>query len=512
MRAIKLILVLVGLCLALSPFLLLIILGFYEIVQSDYLLYWFLGSSTCLALAWLIWATIARPPKASRHANELDQALIVAESYWNSRDYEAWNKVRQTALNYERQGITLEDENELFMAFIELTNLVAQHYKPNIKDPVLEITFSDLLLVLENACNELRTKVVESIPLHHLITLGDMLRARHATSFANKAFTAYRLIRTVSNPIGAIIAEAQGFLSKRAIDDVVTYSQSWLLARSLEGVGKHLINLYSGNAVGLLNLAPREHAIVAHSSPLNILLFGQTNAGKSSLVNALFGDLVAPTLPIPYTDHTLVYEKIIDPIGKLYIFDTQGYGQSKTSLGAQEEIKRLLPQTDLLILVTPANEASRRIDAQMLKMLDLQKLETAPPLLIALTKIDKLRPLKEWNPPYDLSRPTHGSKGATIREATLTVAEDLNVPPESVVPIMLRSEDSAYNVDILLLLMAELLPEAKCSMLRRAIKKYKEQQYWENLKSSFANSGRIAISCSLDYATRRIRDIIDIAR
>ena len=67
-------------------------------------------------------------------------------------------------------------------------------------------------------------------------------------------------------------------------------------------------------------------------------------------------------------------------------------------------------------------------------------------MVVALTHIDQLRPLAEWDPPYDLAHPA-GSKAQNIRDAIQAVEHDLRLTPEQVVtPVCLRP-DRLYNIE-----------------------------------------------------------------
>ena len=75
----------------------------------------------------------------------------------------------------------------------------------------------------------------------------------------------------------------------------------------IEEVGREAINLYSGRLPAdldeLMAEKPDEVAPQAPaSSPLRILIGGKVNAGKSSLVNALCGEVVAAVDVLPAGD------------------------------------------------------------------------------------------------------------------------------------------------------------------------------------------------------------------
>ena len=86
---------------------------------------------------------------------------------------------------------------------------------------------------------------------------------------------------------------------------------------------------------------------------IHIAVFGKTNAGKSSLINALAGQEVSIVSPLPGTTTDPVEKAIeIFPIGPCVLIDTAGLGDD-TALGAArvERTLRVLDKTDLAVLV-----------------------------------------------------------------------------------------------------------------------------------------------------------------
>ncbi len=81
-------------------------------------------------------------------------------------------------------------------------------------------------------------------------------------------------------------------------------------------------------------------------------------------------------------------------------------------------------------------------------------------MIAALTQIDRLRPLQEWNPPYRLD-PAEGMKAEQIANAVEAVAADLDLPPGDVIPVCLLPE-RMYNVEEALVpAMLDRLPAAQ---------------------------------------------------
>ena len=89
-----------------------------------------------------------------------------------------------------------------------------------------------------------------------------------------------------------------------------------------------------------------------------------------------------------------------------------------------------------------------------------------PPVLLALTHVDELRPATEWTPPYDIVAPA-GPKARAIRAAMDAVARALDVPADAIVPVAMPPGREPYNLDALWARIAVELDEAKLVQLDR---------------------------------------------
>ncbi|HNP25583.1 MAG TPA: GTP-binding protein HSR1, partial [Nitrosomonas sp.] len=112
-----------------------------------------------------------------------------------------------------------------------------------------------------------------------------------------------------------------------------------------------------------------------------------------------------------------------------------------------------------------------------------------PPLLVAASHIDRLRPAAEWNPPYDLTNPQN-TKAANISAAVQAIAADLAVPIEHVIPVCLM-ENHAYNVgDALWAAILNCQEEAVRIRLLRCLDEKKKKENWTLLRRQMINAGR----------------------
>ncbi len=113
----------------------------------------------------------------------------------------------------------------------------------------------------------------------------------------------------------------------------------------------------------------------------------------------------------------------------------------------------------------------------------------SPPLLVAVSHIDLLRPPREWQPPYDLVNP-QGPKAVNIRAAVAAIAEDLAVPVAEVIPVCL-AEGRVYNVeDSLWVTLLQRQVAADKVRLLRCLDARKRAEDWPLLRRQLAGAGR----------------------
>ncbi|MBQ9693534.1 MAG: [Kiritimatiellae bacterium] len=126
---------------------------------------------------------------------------------------------------------------------------------------------------------------------------------------------------------------------------------------------------------------------VPKAQHLTLVLAGQTNAGKSSLLNLIAGQDVAITSPIAGTT-TDVVEKAMElrPFGPVLWLDTGGWDDD-TALGAarKEKTQRALARADIVIGVAVATQAP---DSQLLHVIR----EGKKPVIVVVTHADEVAP------------------------------------------------------------------------------------------------------------------------
>ncbi len=127
---------------------------------------------------------------------------------------------------------------------------------------------------------------------------------------------------------------------------------------------------------------------VVSAERLHISFFGMRNAGKSSLVNAVTGQDLSVVSDVKGTTTDPVRKAMeLLPLGPVVIIDTPGF-DDVGMLGELrvKKARKVLAQTDVVILVVDAEKGLQTEDEELLSMVRERKL----PYLIAMNKADLL--------------------------------------------------------------------------------------------------------------------------
>ncbi|ADC62674.1 GTPase family protein [Allochromatium vinosum] len=497
---------LVSLLLWLVPFVALLPLGFVWLHQHDAALYWFATIILCGLLGFGVQFWLRRRERAA-----LDLEHTGPDPAWPPSADGAWTQVEELAETLDPADWPLDEEMRLGVLALRTLERVAGHFHPEVETPLLELRVPHALLIIERASRDLRRSITEHVPLSHRLTIGTLARAYRWRGFAERVLSLYRAGHLVLNPVGALLNEALGQLRQRGFAAAREDLYRWLLQEYVRQVGRYAIELYSGRlplndaepverltrdsrrdlerAVEI-ERAPREHL---EQEPMRFLVLGRSNAGKSSLINALFGHPRAAVDILPDTTRALTpYRLEHDGLDQALILD---------SLGAERLSYQTLHDAanvaDAILWVSAAHRPDRQSERRT-----LQALRTAlaaridrrpPPVLVVVTHIDQLRPLREWRPPYDLTDTTC-LKAMSIQAAVAALATDLDVPIAHVIPVCL-AEGRFYNVeDTLWAALLEQMDRAQRARLLRCQVAQRRQENWTLLRRQLANAGRFLLA------------------
>jgi len=491
--------------------------GTVWLYQRHLLLVW-LGGGGALTLAGWGLARLLRAKRMAPIAPSVEPAPA-----WPPTGHAAWRDVEAIAERVEGEDFPLDRPQVLWGVLVEVLRAVARHYHPNRSRPELEIPAPYVLRVVELVAGDLRSAFSDYVPGSHVLTLGDLLRLRRLAAWARGAFLFYRVARLGYNPVGALLRELRQLATGRLQDTSARGIRRWAQGFCVRRAGYYAIQLYGGHLVlddvafadyqtrGSRRDAQRAQARDAEldEEPLRILLVGQVKSGKSSLVNALFGEVRAAVDVVPTTRCVEPYVLERDGIARAIILDTAGYERVEGSDDAFEELREQVVDCDLMLVVCSATSAARGPDRRLLERirawLEERPDRMMPPLAAVVTHVDQLRPLGEWSPPYDLTEPS-GAKAAEILEATRAVGEDLALgADEPVVPVCLKP-GGTYNVEEgLAPVLFRMASEAERVRLLRCLRQHHDEETWQRLWRQALRSGRVLLRSGADWARGRTR-------
>ncbi len=453
-----------------APLVTLVIAGTLSLFHSP----WFLEILGLMALAGVAVTGLARSIR--RTSTQPVAALSDSEGAWSAAEQSAWTAVQALAMKV--QAVPPGDVDALKSLAAAVVNTVASNLHADAKFAWAKFTVPELLLAVEQASQHLRTTLHARVPGSQSLTAAHVLWAHHLyTSHKTKvllAHWAYRVYRVVMSPLTALGQEVKGHFMDKATSGGVNIAHGWMSRLLTEELGRSAINLYSGRMrrsteqalLALKAVAPVEAGPV----PVRILIAGQVNAGKSSLVNALRGAVHARVSELPTPGGSKEF-RFLDGHGlDLTFIDTPGV----TSLeSADPALTTACRDVDLIIWVAQANQPARQVDVIALGAIRDAFAHNpqwvSPTIVMAITHIDRLKPFREWSPPYDIANPLN-AKALQIREAVKEVGKALSAPEEALVPLSLIDGEPAYNVDALWAIIAEKMNGASQAALARALK------------------------------------------
>lgn len=433
-------------------------------------------------------------------------------------DEAAWKIVQEYIARIDRGELTLKTAEQLWPLGQEILRRIAEFYRPHDKEPLMEVQVPLLCRAIEETARDLAT-ITADVPLAHRITIGDAVRGYRLQQKVKPAYEVYRSLYPVLNWKNALF---QWFVTDRLFDLTKETLWQWILKWYVDRVGYHAIELYSGKLLLTRRVEGRpplsgggratSGAKDGAREPLRILVLGQVKAGKSSLVNALFGELRAATDVVPTTTRVTSY--ILDRAdlgGTVIVSDMGGYEDATVPQARIRESLDEAQRSDIVLLVISAVNAAREPDRRLLRQIDghfAAHPELRPPLMIVvLSHIDLLRPVREWNPPYNIAVPD-AAKAHTIRAAMNAVTTDLDVDSGLIVPVCLLA-DRVYNVDEALVpLLVEILPDAKRTLLLRSLKTLREKEQWTLLGRQARAAGRFLWRLGGEVLKKSIEQIV----
>lgn len=485
------------------PFLALAMAGGIWLWEHHYTIHFAVGAAVVTLISWPVIRKLQKQSlQPLRHLN------VEKDPHWAPRAELAWKDVEALTERVRQQDIQIDKPEELWKLLKEVLETVARRYHPDSDNAVMETPVPQVLRVVELVAFDLRQAFSTHVPGSHIITINDAMRFQRLAQWFPTMNRMYRVASLAVNPVAALARELAGYIQGKVINASAQETKQWAVEFALQRAGFYAIQLYSGqldldHASVQLPTSGTQQILEDASQrdtrltvePLRVLIMGQVKAGKSSLVNALFGQTRSAVDVVPRTVGIEPFLLERDGLKQALIFDSAGYEDIGSAGKALTAAREQVLLCDVVLLVCSALTAARDPDRRMLD--DLRKLfladpdRTFPAFLVVLTHIDQLRPFREWTPPYNIAKP-QTTKEQNIREAIDAVAGDLQVPIEQVIPVCLAPGQN-YNVnEALMPAILESLPTAQRSRYLRCLKEHRDDAYWDQLWQQTTNAGRVA--------------------
>ncbi|MEB3308937.1 MAG: GTPase [Snowella sp.] len=425
---------------------------------------------------------------------ELESETSVAVDANSGRDRVAQLEANlKTILDTAQQDKAIwEDWPTFWKRCQEVVIAVAQHYHPEVKYPLLNIYIPQAYGLIRGTVDDLDQWMQRLSPTLNQITIGQAYQSyeiyQRLEPSLRKLWKVWGWAQWLLNPAAAAANQASKRSSSAANQQLLLNLTQLLREAALRNLARQAIALYSGNTLPpdifsnptatlakaqtqtlkeLLLQAESPEAV--QTKPINILLVGRTGAGKSSLINTLFQADKAEIDLLPSTTLVQQYEWKTGQGETLILWDTPGYEQiERTDL--REQVLDYASTADLLLLLNPALDPALQMDADFLR--DISQQVADLPTFTLISQVDRLRPFREWNPPYDWQW-GEKPKEKSIREAVQYRVEQLGDYCSQVLPVVMGDPTVnriAWGIDALAFALLDAIAPAQQLRLARFFK------------------------------------------
>jgi uncharacterized protein len=372
----------------------------------------------------------------------------------------------------------------------ELIVAIAKIYHPEVKYPLLNIYVTQAYGLIRGTTDDMDEWMQKLAPALDRVTIAQTYEAyetyKKLEPSAQKLLKVWNWAQWLINPVKAVAKLATKESASVADRQLLVNLGQLTREAALTNLCRQAVALYSGKIQALPTtiekiqpaastqtlrdiLTVAEPPAKIAQKPIDILLVGRTGAGKSSLINTLFQAELAVVDVLPSTDKIQNYQWQIPSGESLTLWDSPGYEQA-----SREDLRELVlnyaATADLLLLVTPALDPALQMDLDFLK--ELKSTHPDLPIVTIVTQVDRVRPLREWTPPYDWQYGTR-PKEVAIREATAYRNEFLAEYCDLVLPLV-NADPSidrlAWGMDTLSLALLESIEPSKQIRLARFLR------------------------------------------
>ncbi|MDP2203574.1 MAG: GTPase [Methylicorpusculum sp.] len=474
------------------PLLLLSGLGVYWLWQSGYE-----QAFLILFAAFYAFVVILKTLLKKKTHHTPDYPTVTANEEWPPEATEIWARINALAEKLNPADYPLTDSQRLIELAKKVTLEVAGYYSSNQDKTGLDVPLRNILFITEKVSRDMRCLLDDKIPFSHLLTVNNGLQIWKWKARLESGHFLFRMGSLLFSPVSSLPRELKQFFIGKAAAYPIGSFERWLLQTLVKTIAYYAIELYGGQSVPLRITETKQEPELTNSTlskqPLRVLIAGQLKSGKSSLVNALSAKLIAPVDVLPLTGALTPYKLNHDHLGEMLIYDSPGYDNENAWY--ESESDQNLGGFDLILVVCAANQAAREADVKFMTALrawfDQHLKRRFPPVLAVVTHIDQLRPIREWDPPYDIHSPQN-AKAQAIREALDYISSTLDIPANDCIPINLKPKYE-YNIDAIWSALVEIQPAIHRAHHLRRLTEGKQREKWALIRKQLEHAGRFAV-------------------
>ena len=464
-----------------APYLIVFGIGSMWMWQRGLLWYWAVGTGvpTLAGLALLEWARrLIFPPT---------DALPHPSPALTPTGQAATQAVREISARLQAQDPPL-DQPDVFDktvrdVLVEVLETVARHYHPQAERPILQAPVAHIAAVVELVARDFRETFSEKVPWGKSVTPGQLLwwkkQGELGWRISTYLWQINRVRRLCMRPGTALVQELHDHLGQNLATKSMGGLKQWMIDYCVTKAGDYAIQLYSGGFVRSDEYRPRvsgeTESLPFDQEPLQILVVGQVKSGKSSLINALLGQVRAPVDTLPATASVDLYECQPEGLPPVILRDTPGYGTVGDAADPFSRLGSEIQECDLLLMVCTARSAARQSDRQLLHVIrefyQRHPKRIMPPMVYVLTHADMV--------------PEH-----LVVEAAEAVASDLSVVAEQIVAACAQW-GRLINVEGVVAAIREKLPEAERLKCSRCIRQIRKEQDEDKILRQILNGARL---------------------